>query len=222
MKTKNLFVVIAVLATTMMLSSCGDSKEEQTKMISPDRVNLVGTHSNVLEVTDSVKVLLVKVDNNEKKWTIKAIVPISNTTFWKNVPGTNTKAKEYFTSSMGNACSSFIDANDSEVLGGGMQWDKLESILSANEYKTVKLELQARYSLFSEYEVDYKTAKAAFDKIDGMELSKLDLTKEWRAEETSTSHSSSKSYDVDLDDAIDQYERAVDAASKALDMLDRL
>lgn len=218
---KHLILVAIAALTTMMLSSCGESKEEQTKMISPDRVSLVGSHSDLLEVADSVKLLLVKANpNGTKYWTIKAIVPIKNTTYWKNVPGTNSNAKEYFIAKMGNAHSRFIDANDSEVLDGNMQWDKLESVLSANEYKTVKLELSASRGFLSAYEADYATAKEAFDKIDGMELSKLDLSKVWKAENISSSRSSSSSYDDDdLDKAIDQYERAVNAAEKALDLL---
>ena len=83
------------------------------------------------------------------------------------------------------------------------------------------MELSASKGFLSTYKEDYATAKAAFDRIDGMELSKLDLDKVWKAENTSSSRSSSSSYD-DLDDAIDQYERALDNAQKALDMLDKL
>ena len=204
MKTKTLFVaMVAMLSTALLMFSCGPKGEEETKMISSDRVNLVGTHSELLEVLDSIKVMLVKADADGKEWTIKAIVPIENAKYWKNVPGTNENAKEYYIAEMGNACSKFLDANDSEVLEGNMQYDKLKSILSANTYKEIKLELQAHKSLFSEYRVDYKTAKAAFDKIEGMELSKLDLSKVYKAEESGRS-------------IYDDYEDAVNQASKEM------
>ena len=202
--------MVTMLSTALLMFSCGPKGEEETKMISSDRVNLVGTHSELLDVSDSIKVMLVKTDAGGKEWTIKAIVPVENARYWKNVPGTNEKEKEYYVAKMGNASSKFLDVNDSEVLEGNMQWDKLESILAANEYKEVKLELQAHKSLFSEYRADYKTAKAAFDKIEGMELSKLDLSKVYKAEDTSSS-----SYD-DIEDALEQYEKALDAAATAV------
>lgn len=229
---KKHFIFATALVFSLLLTACGGSpaEEEEVKMMPSSSVTLTGNHSELLTVTDSVKLVLCA-NESKTRWKVQAIIPIANTTPWKNVPGTNEKNAKYFLPKMGNASARFLDQNESEVKDGSlaetMAWSTIESVLGSNSQKNAKMTICAGLKNKVFVESDYKTAKQAFDKIAGIELYRLDLSEAHNASSSSSSSSSRSSKsskssydDDDFEEALRQYERAVDAAEKALDMID--
>src|SRR5574344_1853170 len=84
MKKVKLFVVVL---SALALASCGsESKEQLSKKISADAIVLSGLHSDLLEVADSVTVMLIPTDVDEENWDVQVEVPLQTTTSWAQVP----------------------------------------------------------------------------------------------------------------------------------------
>lgn len=193
MKKFRLITILVIL--TMSLISCGDNGTEETKMISSDAVKKSGEHSNFLSVdADSVKIMLVKIDKNE--WEIRALLPLTNEQHWENVPGTDPTADSYYEPSMGNMTIEFLDANGTPLdLNLQVDYDVIKSLLCSNEYKTEDLVITEYWS------GTYDEKKKLFDKITGISIKKMDLSKSYNHSGSYSNSSSDVSYnDSDYED----------------------
>jgi len=197
----------------LVFVSCGSkSGQEESKMISANAVKLSGMHNNLLAVADdSVKIMLVKIADDS--WSIRALVPIKNTMAWEDVPETDSNAPEYYIASMGNLEVQYLDENKSPVeFDVKPDWDAVKSVLASSSEKTEEMLIKEEYSWTAG---DYKTVKEKYDKIAGIEFSKLELTKSHKASSSSSSGSSSSS-SSSSDDDWDDIEKATKAANEML------
>lgn len=198
MKKIKLFAIVTALV--MVCVSCGNGKKgtEETKMLSSSTVKTSGEHSDLLSIdADSVKVMLVKIKDDH--WEIRAILPMSNEYNWEDVPGTDHSASTYFEPRMGNIEVEFVDANGSPLdLDVMLDYDVIKSILSSNDTKTEDVLVSDRYENLGDK--SYKTRKELFDKIAGISIKKMDLSKVYTSSGSSSSSSSSSSDEDDDDD----------------------
>lgn len=211
------FTIIMLMAIVgLMAISCSKGKEE-TKMIPADEVSISGGHSNLLEIdADSVKIMLVQI--SDKRWDVRAIIPIKNTMPWSNVPDTDESADSYFTPSMGNLHVEFVDVNGSP-LSYDLQpdWDIVKNVLSSDEYKTEEMLVQGMWS-----GDEYKDMKTIFDKVAGIKITNADLSRTFTSSgSVSVSSSSSSSDDDDWDIDDDKYWEQVEKAERALERQER-
>lgn len=219
MKKKSLLMVLALtFMSAMVFVSCG-KEEEQVKWIPAPHFS--GQHSDLLRCTaDSVKVILTKASDSDKSWEVRAMVPMANTMPWSNVPGTDENQSEYFKAEMGNLGADFLDANDSPIdYEIKPDWDKVASMLASD----VEVFEDVWFTIYWEmHRGKYDKMKGIFDKVQGMEIKKMDLTTVYHVVESSSSSSSSNSSVDDWSDAydkaLDAYEKAVDAAEKAVNV----
>ena len=193
---------------TVLFIACG-GKKELTKNVPLE--DIVGTHSDLLDVSDddSIKVMLTSTDG--KYWSVKAVIPLSNTTSWSDVPGTDENASEYFIAKMGGLDVVYYDINGSELdYDVTPDWSAVESLLKSEEIKTVKVSAEKSWGGSK----SYKDEKRIFDKVASVGLKKADLSKVWRASSSSSSSSSSISSSgkcsADIDKMLDEYEKFVD------------
>ncbi len=203
--------VCLIAAVGIIFSSCGGSEKEEVKYVAADEIS--GEHAELLEVSDSIKVLLVNPSGNN--WEVRAIIPITNTMSWSDVPNTDPSASEYYLPKMGNLSVKFLDKNGSELdCDVSPNWDVVESVLSSNKEKTENMSVQESWGGGS-----YKQKKALFDKVASVKLSRAELTKSHSASEyysSASSSSSSSSWDMD-DDDLDDLKKATEISKKALE-----
>lgn len=206
---KKVFIILAALAV-MTFVSCGGKKEEVTKNVPLE--SIVGEHSDLLTVDDSIKVMLVNTDGD--KWDVRASIPLTNTKSWSDVPGTDKNASEYFDAKMGNLEVVYYDANGSEIdFSVGPDWDAVASVLSSEEIKTVNISASSLWSGKS-----YKDAKKIYDKVASVGLKKANLSKVWKASSSSSVDDDDDiDIDVDVDDLLDDYEKALEVSKKSLE-----
>lgn len=198
--------ICLVAAVGIAFSSCGGSKQEEVKYVSFDGIS--GEHAELLEVSDSVKVMLVNPSGD--KWEVRALIPITNTMSWSDVPDTDPNAKEYYLPKMGNLSVEYLDKNGSELdCRVNPSWDVVESVLSSNKEKKENMSAQEMWGGGS-----YKDKKALFDKVASVKLSKAELSKVFSA--STSSSSSSSSWDID-DDDLDDLKKAAEISKKALE-----
>lgn len=199
MKRIKLFVILSLFG--LFLFSCSSKQQEETKMLPASAVKMSGQHSDLLEIAeDSVKVMLVKID--DKKWTLRALIPIDN--------------RECFdgTRSMGNLDVEFLDANGSPIdFDLQPDWDVVESVLSSNQlFKKEDMLAKEAYHHTDKYD----KIKEKFDKIAGIALKEMNLTRGYA--NSVSSYASGGSYssddgddvDVDLDDAVNAAKAATE------------
>ena len=210
--------ICLVAAVGIAFSSCGGSKQEEVKYVSFDGIS--GEHAELLEVSDSVKVMLVNPSGDE--WEVRALIPITNTMSWSDVPDTDPNAKEYYKPKMGNLSVEYLDKNGSELdCRVNPSWDVVESVLSSNKEKTENMSAHEMWGGGS-----YKDKKALFDKVASVKLSRAELSKVFSASTSSSSSSSSSastsssssssSWDID-DDDLDDLKKAAEISKKALE-----
>lgn len=214
-------VMALTLMSATMFVSCGSKEEEQVKWIpAPD---FSGIHANLLDCkADSVKVILTKANDSDKSWEVRAMVPISNVMPWSEVPDTDESQSEYYTAKMGSLDGEFLDANGSPIdYDMKAESDKVETVLASENIISEDVWFKVAYSMDRG---KYDKMKGIFDKVQGMEISRAELSQVHKATYTaSSSNSSSKSssYDDDDDDILeayeDAYDKALDAYDKALD-----
>ncbi len=215
------FLFIAVVAC-FLFSACGGNKgEEQNKTIAASSVKKSGVHSDLLNVSGEVKILLVKVSDDG--WAINAIIPVQNAGKWSEVPDTDENASRYYKPSMGNLSVEFLDANGAVIdYDVDPDWSVVESVLPSEETKTEDMMVKPLWNRG----IPYKEALEKYNKIQGISLKKMELSQVYSASGSSSSSSSSSSdddddddvdYDEELDKAVDSYNKAVKAASKTLD-----
>jgi len=204
---KKVFIVLAALAV-MTFVSCGGKKEEVTKNVPLE--SIIGEHSDLLTVNDSIKVMLVNPDGDN--WDVRASIPLTNTKSWSDVPGTDQSASEYFSPQMGNLKVVYYDVNGSEIdFRVSPDWDAVASVLSSEETKTVNISASSLWSGKS-----YKDAKKIYEKVASVGLKQADLTKTWKAS-SSSSVDDDDDFDVDVDDLLDDYEKALEVSKKSLE-----
>ncbi len=99
--------------------------------------DIVGTHSDLLSVDDSIKVMLSSTDG--KYWSVKAMIPMSNTKSWSDVPGTDENASEHFIAAMGNLDVVYYDENGSELTYDVKpDWSAVKSLLQSEDIRLSK------------------------------------------------------------------------------------
>lgn len=214
---KQKFILGAVaLCLAVGLSSCGEKQEELTKMIPADDVTFSGKHKNLLTIpadVDSIKIMLVRADEENGRWDVRAVIPVQNTKAWSQIPGTDTRKSSYFEPRMGNLNVTYLDANESEI-GDDLSMDGsvIESVLSSDDIITEKASVKDTW----EYSGDksYKAKRALFDKVAGISISNMELHEEKPAKKSSGKSSSTLSdiYEDALNEVADAYEDAVNEA----------
>lgn len=204
------FASIALLSLFVM-TACGGVEEELSKKIGEVEVSISGEHSDMLSVTDSVKVLLTNPSGSKDGWEVHLIIPMENTSKWEDFA-----LKENYDPSMGNLEVELVNENDAELdYDLSPDWGAVKALLSANASKEENVVAKPSYSWDGK---KYKEAKEIFDKVAGVHISKADLSRIYHASASSSSSSSSSSDDWDdddLDKAIDASKKMIDAASKA-------
>lgn len=207
MKKKSLLMVLALtFMSAMMFVSCGSKEEEQVKWIPAPHFS--GQHADLLRCTaDSVKVILTKASDSDKSWEVRAMVPMANTMPWSNVPGTDENQSEYFKAEMGNLGADFLDANGSPIdYELKPDWNKVAAMLASDVEVFEDVWFTIRWEM---HRSDYKKMKAIFDKVQGMEIKKMDLTTVYHVVDSS-SESSSSSSSNEIDQLLDKYEQLID------------
>ena len=218
-------LVIALLAV-FMLASCG-SKQEETKMISSNEIKMSGKHKNMVTIaSDSIKIMLVCVDEEDNKWDVRAILPIGNTKIWSEIPSKELKGDDFeYEPRFGNFTVSYLDANGSELDHDiSPDYSVLESILSSDALTIEDVLVKDRWENLGDK--SYKAMKAIYDKVANISLTQIELSKVYKVKESSSSSSKkSSSYDYDSDDfdkAVEQAEKALETYEKTLDALEKI
>lgn len=214
-KKLQLLILTAALLPLATIVSCSGKGEEEVKTLSAESVKMSGEHKNLIQINgDEVKIMLVNSNPNDKYgWEIRASMPIIGTTAWSDVPGTDESASSYFSPRMGNLSVAFLDANGNELeYAIAPNWDAVETVLKNAPTEEEDLICSGYSSL------DYKGAKAFYDKIQGLRISKMDLNEVHTSTSSSSSVSKSSSWDdVDLDDDLEDVKKAIKAEKKILE-----
>lgn len=214
MKKTLLFLAASMLLSTALVS-CGGGTEE-SKSLSSEDVTLSGEDSKLLEVVgDSVKVLLVNSNPEEKEgWEIQAIVELKGTTPWSEVPETDDTQLSYYEPKFDYTYvhATFVDANGSTIYTAELKGDE-GALLKNAPNSTVKFTCGlfdapnaisfGVYGYGKDDSKTYKDAKAIFDKIQGVTIEEIKLVKVERS--TSSESSSIEGIDDDDDDDDDDY-----------------
>lgn len=216
---KKIFILGAVaLCLAVGMTSCGEKQEELTKMIPADAVSFSGKHKSLLAIpedVDSVKIMLVCANEAEHRWDVRALIPVQNTKAWSKIPGTDARKSTHFEPRMGDLRVNYVDKNGSEI-GGTiyMDGDVIESVLSSDDIISEKALLRDLWS-YSGEQTSYKTKRALFDKVAGINIANMELNEVKKAE-TSSKRSSGSSLSDIYEDAInevaDAYEEAINEA----------
>lgn len=226
---KKIITLLVSLFAVLALVSCS-KKTEETKMISSSEISFSGKDKKMLRVaSDSVKVMLVNVNEEKDRWEVRVVIPVQNTMPWKNFPqsekNVNKRASEYYEPKM-YIRATYLDANGSE-LDVDVSPDRkvIGSVLSSDEISTENMLIKDEWEYTDK---PYNKAKANFDKIAKISISDMELSKVTRASESSSSsysRSSSSSYRDDFEDAYNEakgtYEKAMDTYEKTLDAYDK-
>ena len=207
-------VMALTLMSAMLFVSCGSKEEELVKWIPAPHFS--GQHADLLKCTaDSVKVILTKATDSDKSWEVRAMVPMANTMPWSDVPGTDKNQSQYFTASMSNLHAEFLDANGSPI---DYEIEPDRSKVAAMLASDTEAFEDVWFTIFWEsHRGKYDKMKGIFDKVQGMEIKKAELTKCYTSSSSFSSSKSSSSKSSSEDDWSDAYDKALDAYDKALD-----
>lgn len=218
---KNFLLIVCAVALVLGLSSCGNKKVEESKMIPASAVTFSGENSDLLRVNaDSVKVMLVNI--GEDQWSVRALIPIANTKGWGWIENTYVSPDDSYHGLDLDVV--YIDANGSEIgqdLSLYDDYSKISAVLKAEmEGKTDNILVKGAWeNLYCAYESN----KATYDKLSGINISGLTLTKQsslssssYSSSSSSSSSSSRSSSDYDYDD--EDLDKLYDAAEKSLEL----
>ena len=76
---KKCVLKISIAVITMMAAvSCGGKQEAIEKMISASNVEITGSDANGISITGDIKLFMVQNEHNPKRWSIRALVPLTN------------------------------------------------------------------------------------------------------------------------------------------------
>ena len=197
--------------------SC-NNEIELAKMIPADRVELEGDDSDLFEIDDSVKVLLIPVGTDGKKWEVRAHLPLRNTTPWSEIPGSDQSLDHYISGVL--FYPQYLDENDTELdLSVETDYQDGEKLLKSDELITKDIAIKE----YNFGDKSYKKQKAYFDLIDGIELT-VKLSWAHTVSSSSSSYdssSSSKSSSKDWNELLDTYEKYVNECVKLIKKEDR-
>lgn len=212
--TKFAFMAIVGLACMSFFTACGGN-EEMTKKIPAEAVSIQGEHANLLEIADSVKVLLTNPSGKKKSWEVQLIIPMKNTTSWSKVDGTNENASTYYTASMGNLHVAYTNSNevdlDYEVTP---DWDAIKTILKSETITERNVSVEPAFKFLTS--LTYKEAKSIYEKIAGVHITNAELSKVYSSSSSSSSSSSYDDDDDDDDDLDDDIDKAIEMNKKAM------
>ena len=201
MKKQLLFVTTFVCC--FFLAACGPKEENESREMEPATLKLKGSHAAWFKVEEPYLLRLVKTENDG--WQVRIKVNL-------------VKTKKIDTKRFQQALEccpemAYMDDNDVELQEGQLSADYFNTLCAKEIGEPEELVLQP----FSWHKMKYEDAKKIYDNLTSVVITDINIKK---IEKSKSSRSSSSVFnDDDLDDAIDQYERALDAAERALDML---
>lgn len=212
-------IIIVSLLSISMMTSC-TKKEELVKTISSDALSFSGTHKGLLKVdADSVKIMLICIDEENDRWQVRALVPFKNTMPWKDVPNTEEPSSKtggkYYLPKM-NLKIVYLDQYGSELsLELGYDSDVLTSILSSNEYTSENLLIKHLYEYLSPSE--YDKCKSIYEKVTSIAFKNVSLYEETITPEVESTYSTSSTnkqntYEKAIDAIDETYGKVIDAA----------
>lgn len=218
MKKTGLFGLVVLMLLAVTVTSC-QKKKVLSKTISSDRVSIDGKNSDLFEIEDPVKLMLVPVGVEGDKWEIRADLPIKNTTPWNEIPGSDPKLDHsiYGVSIYAN----YIDQYNMKVdLDVQTDYQGGEKLLKSNELITGNVPI-IEYGFGDK---SYKKQKAYFDLIDGIDLT---VELKWAHKSSSSSSTannttvSSSSFSQDWNKMLDDYEKNVNEYVKYVKKLSK-
>ena len=212
MKKSVLKISIAVI-TMMAAVSCGGKQEAIEKMISASNVEITGSDANGISITGDIKLFMVQNEYNPKRWSIRALVPLTNNMQYMGIDDIYSSGFD------------LLDANYSKInddFGLHIQNEKLAiSMLTSVEGTKKNIVFEPVWESIS-YR-DYKTIVDFINRTENITFNFMiagsnssysysdDSTSSYNASndennESSSSESSSK----DWDSVLDEYEKYVD------------
>ena len=212
MKKSVLKISIAVI-TMMAAVSCGGKQEAIEKMISASNVEITGSDANGISITGDIKLFMVQNEYNPKRWSIRALVPLTNHMQYLEIDDIYSSGFD------------LLDANYSKInddFGLHIQNEKLAiSMLTSVEGTKKNIVFEPVWESIS-YR-DYKTIVDFINRTENITFNFMiagsnssysysdDSTSSYNASndennESSSSESSSK----DWDSVLDEYEKYVD------------
>ena len=212
MKKSVLKISIAVI-TMMAAVSCGGKQEAIEKMISASNVEITGSDANGISITGDIKLFMVQNEYNPKRWSIRALVPLTNNMQYMEIDDIYSSGFD------------LLDANYSKInddFGLHIQNEKLAiSMLTSVEETKKNIVFEPVWESIS-YR-DYKTIVDFINRTENITFNFMiagsnssysysdDSTSSYNASndennESSSSESSSK----DWDSVLDEYEKYVD------------
>lgn len=211
MNKQRLLGLVALVAV-FFITSC-NKEQELTKYISSDKVELTGDRTDLFEIdADSVKVMLIPVGAEGKKWEVRAIVPIRNTTPWSQIPESDQSRSSFISGVL--MYIDYLDGYGSSLnMSIESYYPNVEKVLKSDDLITENMAITE----MSLGDKSYKTQKAYFEKIEGV---KIQVSLSWAhtaSGSTSTISSSTNNWDKLLDD----YEKYVNECVKLLEKEDR-
>ena len=202
MKKHLLFV--ATLVCCLFLAACGPKEENESREMEPSTLKLKGSHASWFKVEKPYLLRLVKTE--DKGWQVRVKVSL--------VKIKKIDTKRYLQELECCPEIAYIDDDDVELQDGQLSSDYFSTLCVKEINESEELVIQP----FSWHSMKYAEAKKIYDNLTNVVIT--DIKFEEIKKSTSSSSSSSIWDDDDLDDIVEQYERALDAAERALDMLD--
>ena len=197
----------------MAAVSCGGKQEAIEKMISASNVEITGSDANGISITGDIKLFMVQNEYNPKRWSIRALVPLTNNMQYMEIDDIYSSGFD------------LLDANYSKInddFGLHIQNEKLAiSMLTSVEGTKKNIVFEPVWESIS-YR-DYKTIVDFINRTENITFNFMiagsnssysysdDSTSSYNASndennESSSSESSSK----DWDSVLDEYEKYVD------------
>ena len=169
-------------------------------MIPASHVKLSGEHKGLLEVAaDSVKIMLVESIKNG--YEVRAIIPIRNTVAWSDITGGSDEYKAVLDARMSNINVYFTDEYGSDIKelfnNLDVDHDIIESVIRSEQPTTEDLLVKDKNAIWGDK--SYRFKKQTFDKVDGIVISQINVT---------------KGKGKDFDETMDRIERVLNVVEK--------
>lgn len=200
---------LVALVALFLITSCNKEKE-LAKYISSDKVELTGDRTDLFEIdADSVKVMLIPIGAEGKKWEVRTIVPIRNTTPWSQIPEGDQSRSSFICGVL--MYIDYLDGYGSTLdMSIESYYPNVEKVLKSDDLITEDMAI-AEMSLGDK---SYKKQKAYFDKIEGI---KIKVSLSWAhvgnayVSSSKSATSSSKSYNnKSVDELLNAYEKCIE------------
>jgi len=215
MKKTGLFGLVVLLLFVVTFSSC-HKQTELSKMIPSERVELTGDASNLFEIEDSIKVVLIPVGTDGKKWEVRAHLPLKNTTPWSRIPGSDQSLNRFISGVL--FYPKYLDRNDTELdLDVNTDYQDGEKLLKSDELITKDVAIKE----YNFGDKSYKNQKAYFDLIDGIKITVKLSWAQLGITSSSMSGGSTSSSSQDWNKKLDDYEKYVNEYVKYVKKLSK-